>query len=391
MNDRTRSDEQRRQSGPQSTQQSGWENGNSQSWQQQDRGRYGAGQNRSGFSGPQNAGGQQGGWNDDNRHQQHQRDMSHSGDQSGRSWGDSGHQGGQQGGWGQDEANNGQPGYGDSRNRADGRDWGGSDQRGPDRDNDWNTRDNWRNPGSQSFAADYGMRDGQDYDERFRREGFGASGGQSNPTFGRGYGPDYGRDRSDNQHRSDDYRGGQRDRGFLERAGDEIASWFGAGDDADRNRDGQPGGSSGQSWRGHGPSDYTRSDERIREDVNDHLTDDPRVDARQISVAVDKGEVTLTGTVANREVKRRAEDLIDRISGVKHVQNNLRITQSASQPSSHSTATSPWQATANTLAGADKTAENSSGVTGASATTGSASAATSATPSTGSSATRKDS
>jgi len=84
MNDRTRSDEQRRQSGPQSTQQSGWENGNSQSWQQQDRGRYGAGQNRSGFSGPQNAGGQQGGWNDDNRHQQHQRDMSHSGDQSGR-------------------------------------------------------------------------------------------------------------------------------------------------------------------------------------------------------------------------------------------------------------------------------------------------------------------
>lgn len=37
------------------------------------------------------------------------------------------------------------------------------------------------------------------------------------------------------------------------------------------------------------------------------------------------GEVTLTGTVDSREARRHAEDLIDRMSGVKHVQNNLRV------------------------------------------------------------------
>ena len=46
-----------------------------------------------------------------------------------------------------------------------------------------------------------------------------------------------------------------------------------------------------------------------------------------IEVQVDNGEVTLTGTVESRQDKRRAEDIADRISGVKHVQNNLRLRQ----------------------------------------------------------------
>ena len=37
------------------------------------------------------------------------------------------------------------------------------------------------------------------------------------------------------------------------------------------------------------------------------------------------GEATLTGTIARREDKRRAEDIADRVSGVSHVQNNLRL------------------------------------------------------------------
>ena len=39
-----------------------------------------------------------------------------------------------------------------------------------------------------------------------------------------------------------------------------------------------------------------------------------------------KGEVTLSGTVNSRLEKRRAEDVADDVSGVKHVQNNLRVT-----------------------------------------------------------------
>ena len=36
-------------------------------------------------------------------------------------------------------------------------------------------------------------------------------------------------------------------------------------------------------------------------------------------------EVTLAGTVSRREDKRRAEDIAEAVSGVTHVQNNLRV------------------------------------------------------------------
>lgn len=77
--------------------------------------------------------------------------------------------------------------------------------------------------------------------------------------------------------------------------------------------------------RGRGPKGYTRSDERIREDVSDCLTDDPHIDASEIEVSIQNGEVTLSGTVDSRFAKRHAEDLADDISGVTHVQNNLRV------------------------------------------------------------------
>lgn len=77
--------------------------------------------------------------------------------------------------------------------------------------------------------------------------------------------------------------------------------------------------------RGRGPKGYKRSDDRIREDINDRLTEDGRLDATHIEVSVADGEVTLSGMVDSREAKRRAEDLADHVSGVHHVQNNLRI------------------------------------------------------------------
>jgi len=129
------------------------------------------------------------------------------------------------------------------------------------------------------------------------------------------------------QHFGADYRRHGYDaddghRGFWDRASDEVASWFGD-DDAARRRE--------QDHRGHGPKDYVRSNERIRDDANDKLTDDWRVDASNITVSVKDGEVTLNGSVTSREAKRRAEDVVDDISGVKHVQNNLRVqTASAS-------------------------------------------------------------
>ena len=106
--------------------------------------------------------------------------------------------------------------------------------------------------------------------------------------------------------------------------------------DEQRGRGLRPAGGSSlvESWRGtgghrgKGPRDYRRSDERIREDVSDRLTDDHDVDASEITVNVQGGEVTLTGTVTSRDQKRRAEDLAERIGGVTEVINNLRVATS---------------------------------------------------------------
>jgi BON domain len=76
---------------------------------------------------------------------------------------------------------------------------------------------------------------------------------------------------------------------------------------------------------GRGPRGYQRSDERIREDINDRLTDDAYVDATDIEVSVNNSMVTLTGRVDSREEKRRAEDISDSVSGVTDVSNQLRV------------------------------------------------------------------
>jgi len=68
---------------------------------------------------------------------------------------------------------------------------------------------------------------------------------------------------------------------------------------------------------GRGPKGYTRSDERIREDLSERLHDDHDVDASEVSIVVKDGEVTLTGTVENRRQKHRVEDIADAVSGVK--------------------------------------------------------------------------
>jgi osmotically-inducible protein OsmY len=81
----------------------------------------------------------------------------------------------------------------------------------------------------------------------------------------------------------------------------------------------------GKGFRGRGPRGYQRSDERINEDVCDRLCDDDDIDAEDIEVVVAAAEVTLNGAVPDRETKRRAEDVAEQVSGVQHVQNNLRI------------------------------------------------------------------
>ncbi|WP_372396249.1 BON domain-containing protein [Azospirillum sp. HJ39] len=78
-------------------------------------------------------------------------------------------------------------------------------------------------------------------------------------------------------------------------------------------------------YRGVGPRNHRRSDDRILEDINDRLTDDHRLDASDVGVTVENGEVTLSGTVCDRAARRLAEDIAESVSGVGHVQNDLRV------------------------------------------------------------------
>ena len=55
-------------------------------------------------------------------------------------------------------------------------------------------------------------------------------------------------------------------------------------------------------------------------------------DASEIEDTEAEGEVTLAGSVEDRPAKRRAEDIADGVSGVKHVQNNLRYTSGVVSP-----------------------------------------------------------
>jgi osmotically-inducible protein OsmY len=130
------------------------------------------------------------------------------------------------------------------------------------------------------------------------------------------------------------YGRGAEDRGFFERAGDEIKAWFGD-EEAERRRRGDE--MRARSYAGRGPSGYRRSDERIREDVNERLTEDPYLDATNIEVSVSNSEVTLTGLVDGRHDKRRAGDLAESVSGVMDVNNQLRINQT--QPPAQTDAT----------------------------------------------------
>lgn len=79
------------------------------------------------------------------------------------------------------------------------------------------------------------------------------------------------------------------------------------------------------SFRGRGPKSFTRSDEQLRYDVCQRLSDHDDIDATEIDVHVENGEATLIGTVPERKMKRLAEDCAEGCIGISHVQNNLRV------------------------------------------------------------------
>ena len=81
------------------------------------------------------------------------------------------------------------------------------------------------------------------------------------------------------------------------------------------------------SHRGKGPKGYKRSDEWIRDDACERLTNHPLIDASLVDVQVKDGNVTLTGEVFDKRMKYMTEDVIEEVTGVKEIQNKLRVTR----------------------------------------------------------------
>lgn len=173
----------------------------------------------------------------------------------------------------------------------------------------------------------------QSYENRYNQRS-GASGYNSGYAQRTSGGQQYGNSNYGRERRHDDD-----DNSWWERTKEKVSSWFSDDDDDDRRnyrgdyRQGSQQYASGMAGssrnygehRGKGPKGYQRSDERIREDVCDRLYQDGRVDASEIDVKVEGNEVVLSGSVRSREEKRRAEDLVENIMGVRHVENRIRV------------------------------------------------------------------
>lgn len=209
-----------------------------------------------------------------------------------------------------------------------------------DRSNDWNNRNrdlnerdfnehrnrnyNYESGGNvnQNYGQ-YGNRNAGDWDNENDRNYEGYTSGDYNRSGNK----DYNRSNySNNENYNRNRNNNPNDRNWWDRTADEVSSWFGDDDAKRRRRMDELNG----PHRGKGPKGYMRSDDKIRDDINDKLYHDSYVDASDIEVTVKDGDVTLSGTVDSRDTKRRAEDLAEGVTGVKDVSNNLKINRTIS-------------------------------------------------------------
>lgn len=210
------------------------------------------------------------------------------------------------------------------------------------RGEDWRSRGEWRSrEGGGMYGSQYGqyggMRGGYSGMDRSEHEpqfggmgrydyepqhgygaGYGIRGGGYGGGMGREIESQFGRDRErylGREGRERDWD--DDDRSLMERMG-EGARRF--GESVKRTFRGERG----PFW-GKGPKGYRRSDERIREDVCERIAMHGWIDASDVDIKVQNGEVILSGTVPERWHKRMLEDIAEDLHGVDDVRNELRV------------------------------------------------------------------
>jgi osmotically-inducible protein OsmY len=193
-----------------------------------------------------------------------------------------------------------------------------------------------REPGNRE-AEDWGFQRGGDDTRSWAGESSGRWRGHefSGPHTGGQYGGQYG-----GSQRSGSQYGGSQQYGGSPHGGQRSGGTYG-GDYPARQQFFEHGGQQSGSWdepygrpmrgtgrfAGKGPKGYQRSDERIREDISDRLTDDGDIDPSDVEVMVANGEVTLIGSVESRQVRRAVEDLVEFVPGVRDIRNELKVSR----------------------------------------------------------------
>jgi osmotically-inducible protein OsmY len=81
----------------------------------------------------------------------------------------------------------------------------------------------------------------------------------------------------------------------------------------------------GSSQPGTGPRFQRRSDDKIREEIWELLNNNADLDPSEVEVHVEGGEVTLRGTVDSRDARWLTEDLVNSVSGVREVYNQIKV------------------------------------------------------------------
>lgn len=76
---------------------------------------------------------------------------------------------------------------------------------------------------------------------------------------------------------------------------------------------------------GRGPKGYSRANESIEEEINEKLTRHGQLNAEDIEVSVNNGQVTLKGTVDSLKARRIADDIASSASGVTQILNQLKV------------------------------------------------------------------
>ncbi|HYG67721.1 MAG TPA: BON domain-containing protein, partial [Anaeromyxobacteraceae bacterium] len=169
--------------------------------------------------------------------------------------------------------------------------------------------------GGRGFG--YGERGRGEYDEYGGMGGGREYGGFMGGAYGGGGaypgGTAYGRYGSGEYMRDEGFRGRERGGEWREGRGHEEGGGM-----MERLKEGV------RKLTGRGPKGYRRSDDRIRDEVSERIARS-WIDADDVEVQVQSGEVTLTGTVARREDKRQLEDLAEDVFGVDEVHNHLRV------------------------------------------------------------------